>query len=90
MARPRLPIAPHLSHDESARRSRACRQGIEKTHWQVLWLLTRPEAPPTPAQVAEQVGLTAGWVRAILKRWNAAGPTAWPIAAPPPTAASPS
>ena len=73
MAAPRLPIAAHLSHDEIARRYRACRQGIEKTHWQVLWLLTRPEAPPTPAQVAVQVGLTPGWVRALLKRWNAEG-----------------
>ena len=52
MARARLPIVPHLSPDEIARRYRACRSGVEKTHWQVLWLLTRSEAPPTPAEVA--------------------------------------
>jgi transposase len=74
MARPRLPIAPHLAHEEIARRYRTCRDGIEKTHWQVLWLLTRPEAPLSPAQAAAQVGLTAGWARALLKRWNADGP----------------
>jgi transposase len=73
MPRPRLPIAPHLTHDEIARRYRACRSGREKTHWQVLWLLTRP-VMPTPQQVAEQVGLTPGWVRTLLKRWNAEGP----------------
>jgi transposase len=73
MARPRLPIAPHLTHDEIARRYRACRSGREKTHWQVLWLLTRPDTP-SPEQVAEQVGLTPGWVRTILKRWDAEGP----------------
>lgn len=73
MARPRLPIAPHLDHDEIARRYRACRSGLEKAHWQVLWLLTGPDAP-APEQVARQVGLTPGWVRTILKRWNADGP----------------
>jgi len=74
MARPRLPIAPHLSPDQIARRYRACRGGVEKTHWQVLWLLTRSQAPPTPAAVAAQVGLTPAWVRTVLKRWNAEGP----------------
>jgi len=74
MARPRLPIVPHLGPEEVARRYRACRDGREKTHWQVLWLLTRPDHPLTPAQAAEQVGLTPSWARTILKRWNADGP----------------
>ncbi len=74
MPRPRLPIAPHLAPEEIAHRYRTCRSGLEKTHWQVLWLLTRPDAPLSPAQAAEQVGLTAGWARSLLKRWNAEGP----------------
>ena len=74
MARPRLPIAPHLDPDEIARRYRACRNGREKTHWQILWLLTRPGPTPNSAQVASQIGLTPSWVRTILKRWNAHGP----------------
>jgi transposase len=74
MARPRLPIATHLSPEEIACRYRACRDGREKTHWQVLWLLTRDPGPPTPADVASRVGLTPAWVRALLRRWNAAGP----------------
>jgi len=74
MARPRLPVVLHLSPDEIARRYRTCRTGVEKTHWQILWLLTRTAEPPTPAQVASQVGLTPAWVRTILKRWNAQGP----------------
>jgi transposase len=74
MARARLPIAPHLEPNEIARRYRACRSGVEKTHWQVLWLLTRTEDPPAPAAVAAQVGLTPAWVRTVLKRWNAEGP----------------
>jgi transposase len=74
MARPRLPIAPHLSPAEIHRRYRACRTGVEKTHGQVLWLLTRGADPPTPAAVAAQVGLTPAWVRTVLRRWNADGP----------------
>jgi transposase len=74
MGRPRLPIVPHLSPEEIARRYRACRTGVEKTHWQILWLLTRSAAPPTPAEVAALVGLTPSWVRTVLRRWNAEGP----------------
>src|SRR5262245_29917246 len=74
MARPRLPIVAHLDPGEIARRYRACRTGIEKTHWQILWLLSRTAAPPTPAEVAARVGLTPTWVRAVLRRWNAEGP----------------
>ena len=74
MARTRLPILPHLPPEEIARRYRTCRSAVEKTHWQVLWLLTRPEQPLSPAQAAAQVGFSAVWVRALLKRWNAQGP----------------
>jgi transposase len=74
MPRPRLAIAPHLDHDAIGRRYRACRCGVEKTHWQALWLMTRPDDPPGPEQVAPLVGLSPGWVRALIHRWNAEGP----------------
>jgi transposase len=74
MAQPRLPIAPHLSPDAIHRRYRACRTGVEKTHGQILWRLTRGPTPPAPAAVAAQLGLTAAWVRTVLRRWNAEGP----------------
>ena len=35
---------------------------------------TGPESPPSPAHVAEVLGLSAGWVRALIKRWNTEGP----------------
>src|SRR3954467_778650 len=82
MARPRLPIVPHLAPKEIARRYRACRDGVEKTHWQVLWLLTRSEPAPAPADGAAQVGLTPPWARPILKRGNAGAPAG--LAAPRP------
>jgi transposase len=64
----------HLPPEEIARRYRACRSGLEKAHWQVLWLVTRPGNPLSPAQAAPQVGLSAVWVRTLIKRWNAQGP----------------
>ncbi|CAN5608982.1 hypothetical protein BH23PLA1_BH23PLA1_31360 [soil metagenome] len=45
MARKRLHIILHLPPEEIARRDRACRSGVEKTHWPVLGLLTRSENP---------------------------------------------
>src|ERR687894_2362409 len=74
MPPPGLPTTLPLPHDDIYRRYRACRRGVEKTHWHLLWLLTRPERPLAPARAAAEVGLTAVWARAILKRWNAAGP----------------
>ena len=52
MSRTRLPIVPHLTPDQIYRRYRACRPGVEKTHWHLIWLLTRPEQPLAPAQAA--------------------------------------
>jgi transposase len=74
MSRTRLPVVLHLSPEEIYRRYRACRTGVEKSHWHLIWLLTRSEHPLTPAQAAAQVGLSAAWARALLKRWNAEGP----------------
>jgi transposase len=74
MSRIRLPIIAHLGPGEVARRYKACRDGLEKTNRQVVWLLTRTPEPPTPAAVAAQVGLTPSWVRTVLKRWHAEGP----------------
>lgn len=76
MPRPRLPIQPHLTPDQIAKRYRSCRDGLEKTHWQVLWLLTREQPAPSPAQVAPMVGMTPGWIRTLIRRWNDIGPDA--------------
>src|ERR687894_3235071 len=74
MPPPGLPTTLPLPPANIFRRYRACRRGVEKTHWHLIWLLTRPERPLAPAQAAAEVGLTAVWARAILKRLNAAGP----------------
>jgi transposase len=72
----RLPVVPHLRHDEIDRRYRGCSDGSEKSRWHVLWLVTRPDQPLSASQAAELVGFTPSWGRAILKRYNAHGPDA--------------
>jgi transposase len=69
-----LPIVLHLPPEQIARRDRACRHAVGKAHRRVIWLMTGPEQPPSPAQAAAQVGRTPVWVRVLLKRGNAEGP----------------
>ena len=73
MSRARLPLVPHLTLEEIYRRYRACRAGVEKTHWHLIWLMARPQQPLAPAHAAAALGLSAVWARALLKRWNAQG-----------------
>lgn len=74
MARPRLPIADHLRPDAIERRYRTCRHPVEKTRWQVLWLMTRPDEPRSADQAARLIGYTGNWARALIKRYNEHGP----------------
>src|SRR3954471_1739987 len=76
MPRPRLLIADHLTPEQIQARYRSCRDGLEKTRWQILWLLTRSRPPPSPAEIAPMVGMTPGWVRSLIKRWKDGGPDA--------------
>jgi len=70
----RLPVVRHLSAEEAGAEYRACRHPIEKTRWHAIWLLLRTDAPRTPAEVADLVGLSVITTRDVLKRWNEHGP----------------
>ncbi len=70
----RIPFARHPTVNQIANKFRACRRPVEKARWHAVWLLARTDVPRTPAEVADVVGLSAVTVRAVLHRWNAAGP----------------
>ena len=70
----RLPVVEHLPPGEIGRRYRTCPAAAEKTRWQILWLVTRPDDPMSAGRATRAVGLTASWGRTLLKRWNARGP----------------
>jgi transposase len=72
----RLKVMPHLTYEELGQRFRRCRDGRQKVRWQALWLLSRPQAPYSAAEVAPVVGRTADGIRKLIKRYNAEGPGA--------------
>ncbi len=67
----RLSLTPHLSLDELERRYRACRDPVERSHWQIVWLVAQGHSG---AAVARLVGYSATWVRTVIHRYNTAGP----------------
>jgi transposase len=70
----RLPVVRHLTASQARAKYRACRHPVEKVRLHAVWLLLRTDAPRTPAQVAELVGLSVITTRGVLHRWNADGP----------------
>jgi transposase len=72
----RLPVVPHLMHEEIDRCYRSCSDAAEKSRWHVLWLVTHPEHPVSATAAARLVGFTPAWGRTLLKRYNAGGPQA--------------
>jgi transposase len=70
----RIPFVRHRTVNQIRSKYRACRHPTGKTRRHAIWLLARTDEPRTPAQVAAVVGLSGVTVRAVLHRWNAAGP----------------
>ncbi len=66
-----LSLAPHLTIDELEARYRHSRDPVERTHWQMLWLVSQGHACPA---VARMVGYSEDWVRTVVHRYNDAGP----------------
>jgi len=70
MARP-LIVPPHLPAAELERRYRRARDPVERSHYQIVWLLARGE--PTAA-VCRATGYSVNWVREVARRYREAGP----------------
>ena len=62
----------HLSAEEIVQRYRRCADGVEKTHWQIIWLLDQGQHIPA---VAAQLGYSEDWVRTIVHRYVDEEPT---------------
>ncbi len=58
MAYPRLTIVGHFTHEEIGRRYRSCKDPVEKTRWQVLWLMTDPDRLRSADEAAALVGFS--------------------------------
>ena len=65
-----LTLPPHLTSSEITQRYRTCADGVEKTHWHIIWLLDQGQHIPA---VAAELGYSQGWVRTIVHRYSDLG-----------------
>src|SRR5262245_45277734 len=69
MAR-RIKLTTNLSVDDLERRYRRASEGMERSHWQLLWLLAQGH----PAyEVAQMTGYCAYWIGPVARRYNEEG-----------------
>lgn len=66
----RLSIEAHLTVEELEARYRAARDGVERSQWQIIWLLA---GGATSQEVGEVTGYSLPWIRELAKRYNAGG-----------------
>jgi transposase len=64
-------LPAHLSSEELIQRYRACADGVERTHWQIIWLLDQGHHIPA---IAAQLSYSENWVRTIVHRYIDQGP----------------
>src|SRR5260221_11219909 len=72
MAR-RLKVHPYLDSEELEKRYRNAQDAVERSQWQIVWLLS---VGKTSAEVAAVTGYCVDWIRKIVRRYNTGGPTA--------------
>lgn len=65
------PLPPHLPVPELERRYRAATDPVARSHYQIIWLLSR--GYPT-AEVARVTGYSEDWVLQLAKRYRHDGP----------------
>lgn len=66
-------IVPYLSSEELEDRYRKAHDPVERSHYQILWLISEGK---TTSQVMEVTGYSRGWIQQLARRYNADGPQA--------------
>src|SRR3954469_13389984 len=64
-------LAAHLSPAELGQRYRAARSPVERSHLQIVWLLSRGRSE---REVAQVTGYGRRWVREVARRYDEGGP----------------
>ena len=82
--RPRLDLAPHLSPMGVFDHYRRTIGGVERTHWQVIYLKSQGKRI---SEIAEVTGYPESWILGVLERYNLEGPEAF-VDHPPATVVS--
>lgn len=68
-----IKIVPHLGSEELESRYRKARDPVERSHYQILWLISEGK---TTSQAMEVTGYSRGWIQQLARRYNAHGPEA--------------
>jgi transposase len=66
----RLHLEEHLSTQELEERYRRAREPVERTHYQIVWLLSLGKLT---REVAEATGYSPEWIREVSRRYNEDG-----------------
>lgn len=66
----RLSIEAHLPVEDLEQRYRRARDGVERSQWQIIWLLA---GGATSQEVGEVTGYSLPWIRELAKRYNTWG-----------------
>src|SRR5436309_2371454 len=66
-----LVLAAHLSAEAVERRYRTTKGAVERTWWQIGWLVSQGQ---TGAAIAGSTGCPRGWGCHVVMRYNALGP----------------
>ena len=65
-------VAAHLTPDELEQYYRQAVDPVERSHFQIIWLLA---CGKRVREVAEVTGYCANWIRILVRRYNQEGPT---------------
>jgi hypothetical protein len=73
-----MTLAPHPTNEELAKRYRKARAGVDRSQWQIIWLLVQGKHS---GEVAAITGYRVGWIRALVRATMWAGQSGSAISA---------
>lgn len=69
----KIKLLPHLSTEELEQRYRNAQDPVERSHYQIAWLIAFGK---TTTEVMEVTGYSRGWIQQLSRRYNRGGPQA--------------
>ena len=66
-----ITVKPHLSVEEVETRYRKAKDPVERSQWQIIWLLAQGR---TTNAIGQVTGYCLAWIRTIAHRYNQDGP----------------
>ncbi len=66
-----IKLEPHLNSEELENRYRKAKDPVERSHYQILWLISEGKRT---TEVMEVTGYSRGWIQQLARRYNEGGP----------------